>query len=372
MITGDGCVKFDVRAGGAPHILRIFTNEDLERDARMRELSVYTKLLDCPHLTPQVHLQEEMLVFDSADRPVWVDVVIQRVPEGERLDLLSSFAGVRTGLKALAEWLAENDFAHGNICAKNVYVRNDGTVVLTDYTHGSRRRSERDGKAVELLISAIEAIERRPDMADAIRAGMVNGNAMRKLPELLAGLETLQPAEKRGAKYTFIGDMHDMLMRAFDGKSWTYIDKAGNEVFPVRFANATDFAEGRAVVETAEGYGLIDLDGKYVIEPQCDDIEWDHTNNVAIVTTEGLSGLFDRMGMPLTGVVYDQILPGSEGMFPVRRGGRYGFVAKDGKVKVEPQWDDASGYREGLARVRDGANILLIDLDGNVVEKISA
>lgn len=171
-------------------------------------------------------------------------------------------------------------------------------------------------------------------------------------------------------KYTFIGQMRDMVMRAFDGAKWFYIDRNGDMAFAGYFASAEDFCEGRAVVETDEGYGLIDSRGRFVIEPRYDDMEWDGANNVAIATSEGQSGLFSREGEPLTGLIYDQILPANESMFPVRKNGKYGFIRRDGVMAIKPRFDDAFGFRDGFARVSNANNQFLIDREGRVIDEI--
>lgn len=45
----------------------------------------------------------------------------------------------------------------------------------------------------------------------------------------------------------------------------------------------------------------------------------------------------------------------------------YGFIAADGKIISEPQWDDAGGFHEGLAWVRSGDKYGFIDQSGNLV-----
>ncbi len=176
-------------------------------------------------------------------------------------------------------------------------------------------------------------------------------------------------AADRG-KYSFIGPMQDMVMRVFDGTEWFYIDRHGEMAFPGSFVSATDFSEGRAVVETKKGYGLIGLNGRFVIEPKYDDIDWDSINNVAIVTEDGQSGLYSREGQQLTGLIYDQILAGSEGLFPARRNGKYSFIRRDGMTVIRPQFDDAYSFSDGFALVRVGNHEFLIDHDGNPIDDI--
>lgn len=337
MTTGEGRVSFEVMLDGVRHVLCCFLNDDPARDMRLREVSSYTRHIACPHLVPYLWLNEEMLVFDSTGRAVRVDVALQRVPDGERLDRLKVWPeGLAAGLDRLAEWLEANDFSHGNICGRNVWIAADGTPVLTDYTHASRRRSKGDVLALKSLAAPAEA-------------------------------ETATAAPVQ--KYGVIGEMCDGVMRAQDGDEWVYIDKTGSQVIAGRFLSACDFAEGRAVVETATGFGLLDIDGRWVIEPWCDDLDWDCDYNVAIATKDGLSGMYGRGGEALTGMDYELIMGGTEGLFVVREDGLYGFLHRDGTVAIEPQFDDANAFRNGFARVRIAGNYFVINEKGAIVQK---
>lgn len=340
MVAGAESVAFEVVVDGARHILRCFTKVDIARDERLRELSAYTSHIACPHIVPQIFLDEEMLVFDTAGRSAWVSVLIQLVPDGERLDrLISPPDSLRDGFLRLSEWLAGNDFSHGNICAKNVYVTAGGEPILVDYTYGSRRRSEADLRAVNSLVDALD------DTCDSVTVAT--------------------------PKYDSIGEMHDGVMCALDGDEWIYIDKTGLQAIEGRFLSVRDFDEGRAVVEMKAGYGMIDLDGRWIVAPRYEDVNWDSVHNVAIVTADGFSGLVNRAGEPLTEMVYGQIMDGNEGHFAVRQDGLYGYLNKDGAIAIAPQFDDAFAFRNGRARVRLGGEYFLIDKEGVISQKIN-
>ena len=50
-----------------------------------------------------------------------------------------------------------------------------------------------------------------------------------------------------------------------------FIDKAGKQVIPPRYADAQPFSEGLAAVRIKGKYGYIDRSGKMVIPPQFED-----------------------------------------------------------------------------------------------------
>ena len=50
-----------------------------------------------------------------------------------------------------------------------------------------------------------------------------------------------------------------------------FMDKAGKQVIPPRYADAQPFSEGLAAVKIEDKYGYIDRSGKMVIPPQFED-----------------------------------------------------------------------------------------------------
>ena len=433
MTLSELTADFDTVWNGGEYTLRCFLCPN-GRNGELGDLSVFTRHIECAFLLPHLFLEGEMLVFDTADKPVWVDVVLQEKPGGQRLDhYLKEIAGkgdrktihaMMDELSGMAEWLTANDFSHRNICSRHIYVTPGKGLKLVNYIHGSRKRSHDDLLSLGALSAALYIASCQPELySEIIHDKILKISGLRKLTAMIADImsqenadelkeliallsagnetpgEDLCHAIRRMAstrprsykalenivaqlrsnnakdsvdhgKYNFIGPMQDMVMRVFDGTEWFYIDRYGNRAFPGSFVSATDFSEGRAVVETKKGYGLIDLNGKFVIEPRYDDIDWDSINNVAIVTADGQSGLYSREGQQHTGLIYDQILAGSEGLFPARRNGKYSFIRRDGLMMIRPQFDDAYSFSNGFARVRVGNHEFLIDHNGSPIDDI--
>lgn len=71
-------------------------------------------------------------------------------------------------------------------------------------------------------------------------------------------------------------------------------------VIPSHFLWANDFHEGRAEVQTAEGMGLIDKQGGYVIAPRYEIVEYDPATSISLVRLDGLWARFDYLGRQLT------------------------------------------------------------------------
>ncbi len=337
LTTNNHSVDIEIMYDGAPHLMHCFLKHDMSVADRLRQVAEFSQHIGCLYIMKCHYLEKEMLIFDSAGRQIWIDVMIQRLPQGERLDtILKPSEAIGTQLNELVDWLATNHFSHGNICPRNIYILPDGTPVLVNYTRASRQRSDADTRALTRLAASCSA-------------------------------DVVELCDEE-VTYKFIGEVHDGLARAEAHDGWIYLDGKSRQAFPGHFISADNFSEGRAVVETKDGFGLIDVEGRWIIDPEYDDIEWDSMHNVAIVTRDGLSGLYGRAGEPLTEVVYEQILAGNESMFPMRRDGRYGFLRRDGSVAIEPTFDDAFAFRNGFAKVELDKVRMTIDADGDIIK----
>ena len=78
-------------------------------------------------------------------------------------------------------------------------------------------------------------------------------------------------------------------------------DDKGNIVIDAIYHSAQDFIEDRALVESHYGrWGLIDKQGRYIIDMKYDHIEFDVDNGMSEVTLNGHRATFDYFGMQLT------------------------------------------------------------------------
>lgn len=69
---------------------------------------------------------------------------------------------------------------------------------------------------------------------------------------------------------------------------------------------------------------------------------------------------------------YDDIYYFSEGLAPVRKNGKWGYINKKGKAVIKPQYDVKDpfvNFSEGLALVKKDGKWMFIDKKGKVVLK---
>ena len=63
-------------------------------------------------------------------------------------------------------------------------------------------------------------------------------------------------------------------------------------------------------------------------------------------------GFIDKSGKVVIEPQFDDAEDFSEGLAQVGKDGKWGFIDKSGKVVIEPQYDYVGDFSEGLAKVR--------------------
>lgn len=141
--------------------------------------------------------------------------------------------------------------------------------------------------------------------------------------------------------YEMAREFSDGLMPVkFPGKqwdySWIYVDAVGRKAIDREFFGADSFVNGRAFVKVGfDEWALIDKTGNQV--------------------TKQHFGSKDSFNIF------------SEGLTAVKVKKKWGYIDRDGKFIIKPQFDDAENFSEGLAAVRVGCNFGYIDKRGNLV-----
>ena len=57
----------------------------------------------------------------------------------------------------------------------------------------------------------------------------------------------------------------------------------------------------------------------------------------------------------------------AEGLHPVRINGQWGYINKRAEMVIQPVWDEAASFHDGLALVEKNGKLSYIDHDGSVV-----
>ena len=146
------------------------------------------------------------------------------------------------------------------------------------------------------------------------------------------------------AKFTKVGKFHDgralIEINTGDFVRFAFINKQGKIIFEHPQAyEALDFSEGLAAVRIDERWGFIDRDGKFIIPPKFVNIDRYARFNDGLAPVRGEAKYTYQCGSnPVkTQIGYTY---------------KYGYIDRTGKYQIEPKFDEARIFSEGVAAVR--------------------
>jgi len=151
---------------------------------------------------------------------------------------------------------------------------------------------------------------------------------------------------------------------------WGYINREGRFVIKPQFEKAYSFFEGLAVIKKNGKYGYINKEGKIVIEPRFD-YAGNFSEGLACVKINDKCEFINKEGKTIIKLQFDRAEPFSEGLACVWKKEKpassysiifgkkyansdiikYGFINREGKIVIEPRFDYAGNFSEGLACV---------------------
>ncbi|HEY0003193.1 MAG TPA: WG repeat-containing protein [Pyrinomonadaceae bacterium] len=167
-----------------------------------------------------------------------------------------------------------------------------------------------------------------------------------------------------------------------DGK-WGFINKAGEVVIKPQFEEVQLFLHGiaRVPVRGEAGQpskvGYINKAGKYVSLPNEEDyhgFQELHAGNFSegmSLVRDGLKWGFVNSEGEIVATGFEAEKTFSEGLAAVQLGGKWGFIDKSGRLVIQPRFDEAERFSEGLALVTEADRTLgYIDRTGKLVIKL--
>lgn len=154
-----------------------------------------------------------------------------------------------------------------------------------------------------------------------------------------------------------------------------YVDRTGKAVIPARFSRADEFSDGLASVSDKDFFGYIDETGKVVL-----DLKGMRFQGFPRRFSEGLAsfsrgetngrikwGYIDKTAKIVIEPQFDEANDFSDGMARVKQYGKYTFIDKAGKIIADPVFDNAEDFSGGLARITIGMRWGYIDKQGRYV-----
>ena len=146
-----------------------------------------------------------------------------------------------------------------------------------------------------------------------------------------------------------------------------YLDQKGKLVIPLKYDDACPFSEGIASVKMKDKWGCIDKEGK-VVKQFIYDWIGPFKEGLATVQIGSKYGFVDhyKLVIPMTS---GSALDFSEGLACVmsNESGKYGYINRKGVLVIPHQFDEASSFSCGLAKVKQNDLWGYIDYWGRIV-----
>jgi hypothetical protein len=168
-----------------------------------------------------------------------------------------------------------------------------------------------------------------------------------------------------------------------EGEKWGYRDASGKVAISPHFSVANDFSpEGIAAVVDETGWVFIDAQGNILIRPFIVDNGPDYfQEGLARFVACGKFGFFNPRGQVVIQPHFDFALPFSEGLAAycigclMKRegehnfveGGRWGYMDRKGKTVIGARFEAAENFASGKARVKIEGQWMAIDKKGKSV-----
>jgi hypothetical protein len=169
---------------------------------------------------------------------------------------------------------------------------------------------------------------------------------------------------------TSCNDGESHLFQTYQNGNVGFIDKTGNFVIPAKFDNTFSYFIGDITAASANKlWGFIDKKGSWVIEPKYQRVI-DITDHLLIVIDNGKYQVLDRNSKSVI-ASFDEIYDFQGKLAPVRVSNKWGFINLYGNLVINPQFDDAGIFSEGLAHVKKGDKNLYINESGQAVVELN-
>lgn len=135
------------------------------------------------------------------------------------------------------------------------------------------------------------------------------------------------------------------------------------------------FHNGRALLETKEGYALVNEEKQVLTEKTYDFIDPRFHNGYTTVMRGGLYGMIDQQGKEVLEPTYEKLGQLDEGLIPAKISGKEGFCYVNllGEVVIETEWNGSAmpfcgGFAVGTSWSEAGSSAYhIIDNNGTIV-----
>lgn len=147
------------------------------------------------------------------------------------------------------------------------------------------------------------------------------------------------------------------------GGGWSFIDKTGRVVATTPYY-VLRVEKDMAKVSDGRKYGLIKNNGKVIVSPVFDDVEFPRGGMIK-TKRDGKWGYIDMEGNTVIPFQYDGTWYFHEGYAAVQKAGKWGFIDRQGRIAVPLEYDNASFVEPGgrVAQVKKDGKWIVVRLN---------
>lgn len=207
--------------------------------------------------------------------------------------------------------------------------------------------------------------------------GMSNSKGIRLVSSEEYGSRLYDADDKTLAKFDFIVKKagvfsEGMIAVQKEDGTYSYYDEYATELFG-GFQEAGAFNNGEAAVKKNGLWGVINDKGEFEIKPSYSDIVLDgntYFNDQAVIVAakNGVYSLYDKKWNQISDFAADNMdMPVQDNAIAFCKDSKWGYVDISGKVIVEPEYDGAMSFSNGLAAVCKNDKWGFIDKDNKLV-----
>ena len=188
------------------------------------------------------------------------------------------------------------------------------------------------------------------------------------------GKYVIKPFECHILAWHFTEGLAWFAIKTENGSRYGFINKLGQVVIEPKYKNASDFAEGLSCVQS----GWIDKTGKLIVKiDSAFYASGNFSEGLAMFRSLYWTGKEDRGFVDITGKIvldltrFDDIKTFSEGLAVVEKKKdekrKYGFINRTGETLVEPMFDYAWDFSNGLAMIEIKNSFGYVNKKGEIV-----
>lgn len=162
----------------------------------------------------------------------------------------------------------------------------------------------------------------------------------------------------------------------YDGKTWGFYNEVNEYVFG-EYEATSSLGNGIAAVMNDDKWTLVNSDGARLIDTEYDAVVMDektvvYRNERLFVRNGGAYCMIDSTGNQIGSHTFDDAKMFNDSTYAaVKINGNWGYVDKDGQIVIEPQYEAARSFANGMAAVKKNGLWGFIDLNGEQVIKYS-